>query len=98
MDGHQLGDSLQLHDDDRVDKQVGAIPDLDANVIVLDRQRVLNEDGHSALAQLMGDTGFLRPFQKSGSKPGMDPHRGVDYLPSSDIDLSRVYDDLDPAT
>src|SRR6476661_5820920 len=94
MNGHQLGDCLQFNDDDRVDKEVGAIPDLDANVIVLDGQRMLNEDGHPTFSQLMGDTGFVGAFEKAWPQPGMDPHCSMYDLPGSDVDLGGSHDDL----
>ena len=78
MNGKQVLDRLDLHDDRVLDDEVHAVAQLNGDVVINDREGLLGYELHATFGELVCETHTIRPFEQSWPEFGMNVVRGAE--------------------
>lgn len=85
VDRKNLRRGLCLDNDERIDKNIRSVTDVDPQAIILNWDGELRYDGEPTFSQLMCQAGLVRAFQQPRPKQSVDAHGSVDNLPCAFI-------------
>ena len=80
MNGQNLFDGFDFHDDLVLHEQIDAISQINRDVVVNHREWLFEFKGHPESAQFMTKAGLIRAFQQPRAELGMDPIGGAENI------------------